>query len=115
MKWYRIDNHPVADYMFDDFRMEAECQGFTDELECEDYVYNEIKKEFPELNTYFKSNIHESDLEGWLEDHLKIEYDEHELCDDEIKPTYSVYIHISDKMLNYLEFLLPEIYLQYQS
>ncbi len=98
MNWTRLDN--LEPYSIGDklgyIREEAECLDFKFEEDAFDYVWNTIEKDFPHLSKKIS-----------FED-IFVEYDIHELCDGEEQPTYAVYIHLSDRLVEVLYEEFPE-------
>ncbi len=99
MKWTRLDN--VEPYCIGDklgyIREEAECMDFKFEEDAIKYVWASLSTDFPRIT------------EKLSPEDMYVEYDEHELCDGETQPTYAVYIHLSNRMVDVLHGEFPEL------
>ena len=101
MSWNRIDSLEPWD-LYDHFnyiREDAECQGFEDDYDVENYVKDEFARSFPQI----------WDRIGY--DDISVEHYEHELQDDEVKPTHAVYIYFNENVTDVIEDLLPEYFI----
>lgn len=96
----RLDNLPWEfDNEFSYIREDAECRGFTEQDETEEYVLNEFNKSFPS----FTRRLQYGDI--------YVENYEHDLCDDEEVPTYAVYIYFNGNAVNVLKEMFPHVFL----
>jgi len=86
---------------FEYLREEAECQGFTDDYECQNFINELLEKDRPEFFKWMEYNIEEDIL---------AEYHEFEE-DDDGYTGYAVYLHISERLRKSVEKCFPEYFL----
>jgi len=100
--WERIDSMDLPWDFYDKLsyiREDAECQNFKNDFETDEYVVKIFSRDFSEV--WERINY----------DDISTEYHEHELCDDEIEPTYAVYIYVNENFRNIVENLYPEYFI----
>lgn len=93
-----IDPYEVSEE-FCYMREEAECQGFSVQYEAEFFIRDLFEQRYPLLYSKMER------------DDLYVEYDKHEVYDNEETPTYAVYIYVSEEFVILCKDFFPHWFL----
>ena len=97
--WIRIDNIYEINH-FDYIREDAECQGFKEEFETEEWVLTKFENDFPEFMRKITS------------DDIYVEYYGFEAYDsDEEDAGYAVYIHFNEYAMEAVKQVFAEYFI----